>query len=792
MKGGEPLGLGLARAGYAGLGAALWPLTLVIAGGGAVLSRRWRPGLSQRLGVIPEEVEEVRRRPVRLWVHAASIGEVRAAHPLLAAISRERPEAGIYLTTTTPEGQRTARSIAPTAVCAMAPLDHLPGLAGRVLDAVLPDALVVLETELWPGLLHAARSRLVPALLVNGRLSERAFRRYRLVRPLAAGMLREVSAFGMQAEADRERILALGADPARVEVAGNLKYDALSLPPPAAPSALLPIAGERVLVAGSTREGEEGAVAEAYLALQPSLPGLRLVVAPRHLARVEEARRILEAKGLPVVRRSELVPERPPPPGAVVLLDTTGELSGVYGLASAVFVGGSLVPVGGHNPLEPLAQGRPVAFGPFTENFAEVARAVIEVGGGKRVADGASLAEALRPWLADPARARAAAEGAKATLIATRGAVARTLALLARFLGPPGTAPSAEGARPALDGALGAGLSTAYRAAITARRSLYDHGALPVSRVTVPVISVGGLTAGGSGKTPATILAAERLIALGRRVAVVSRGYGGRPGPSPRLVAGGWDDHAGETPPVEQVGDEPLVIARRVPQAAVVVHPDRVLAARFAVERGAEVVLLDDGFQHRRLARDLDLVCLDALRPFDGGRFLPAGYLRDLPLRLSQAGLVLLTRAGRAGPGATARAVARIGLISPAPVARFEHRVTGLRGPSGLVPLEGASSLRPLLVSGIAEPASFRQSLPGLTPAGELSFPDHHAFDEADRKAIEARAAAAGARAILTTAKDAVRLPPLSLPVFVAELTLVPLEQRELALLDAALRSAAG
>ncbi|HVO30394.1 MAG TPA: glycosyltransferase N-terminal domain-containing protein, partial [bacterium] len=348
------------------------PGALVAAAGAAFLPR-WRYGLLERAGVVKPEVVAATRKTPRIWLHAASIGEVRAAHPLLAALRAARPDVGVLLTTMTPEGNRTAASLGLADAVSMLPLDSWGGPA-RLLDALQPDALVLLETELWPGLLRAARRRLIPVLVVNGRISARSFGRYAAAKTLLAPVLDDVAVFAMQAEVDRQRILSLGADPRRVELHGNLKYDAVSLPQPPPPDALASLRDEVVWVAGSTHDGEEGPVADAFLEIRRTLPDVRLIVAPRHKQRADEAARTLEARGLTVVRRSSLAGR--PAKGAVILLDTSGELAAVYGLASAVFVGGSLIPRGGHNPLEPLAFGVPVAFGPHTANFDDVARAV--------------------------------------------------------------------------------------------------------------------------------------------------------------------------------------------------------------------------------------------------------------------------------------------------------------------------------------------------------------------------------------------------------------------------------
>lgn len=789
----EPLGERVFYLLYALVALVLVVPALVVIAIGAALRPRWRAGLAERAGVLPEGLAAARARSPRIWVHAASIGEVRAAHPLLAALRARFPEGGIFLTTTTPEGNRIARGLGLASAVGMLPAD-LPGVPGRVLDAFAPDLLVLLETELWPGLLRAARRRLLPVVVVNGRISPRSFKRYRAARRLLAPALGDIAGFSMQAATDRDRILALGADPARVVLHGNLKYDALSLPQPAPPAVLAPLAAETVWIAGSTHDGEEAAVADAFVALRASLPALRLVVAPRHLKRVEDARRALESRGLTVVRRSTLAAA--PAPGDVVLLDTAGELAALYGIATAVFVGGSLIPRGGHNPLEPLAHGRPVAFGPYTENFHDVTKVVLASGGAIRVGDSALLAEAMRPWLTDPAAARAQGDAARSRILTHHGALPTLLPWLTTWLGEAGASEGEMGAGSS-ESLLG-GVAWGVGAVAVARKGLYDAGALPATAVGIPVIALGGVVAGGTGKTPGAIHVARMLASAGKRVAVVSRGYGGEVGASPRVVsAGGWNPASHDPmPPASVVGDEPRLIAMRAPGAAVVVHPDRVAAARVARAIGAEVIVLDDGLQHRRLARDLEIAFVDARAPFGNGRFLPAGPLRDTPDRLADADLVLLTRADAAGPGAAARARARLSLVTAAPTALFGHRIVSFAAAAdeGGKPIsaEALAARRPYAFCGIASPRSFLDGVAaaGIAITGAHEYADHAPFDANDVATLEAEARAAGSRALLTTEKDASRWPGGGkLPVYVAVLELVALSPADEELLRAAVFS---
>jgi 3-deoxy-D-manno-octulosonic-acid transferase len=300
-----------------------------------------------------------------------------------------------------------------------------------------------METELWPNLLRALAAGGVPAMVANGRLSDRSFRRYRLVRGAMRRVLADVSVFGMQSDEDARRMIALGAAPERVVVTGNLKHEA---PPDPAGAADLwrRLAGlaprQLVWIAGSTHRGEEGAVLDAHVAARARQPDLALVIAPRHPERVSEVISLVTARGFVAVRRSEL-PGRVPDRGAtVIVLDTVGELAQLYSIADVVFVGGSLAPFGGHNMLEPATRAKPVLFGPHTSNFRDAAALLLDSGGARLVHDGRDLGVELLRLLDDPLLRATSGDKAHAAVAARHGAVSLTLDLVARYLHPEASA----------------------------------------------------------------------------------------------------------------------------------------------------------------------------------------------------------------------------------------------------------------------------------------------------------------------------------------------------------------
>lgn len=408
----------------------------------------WRRGkepgsLRERFGRLPAAVNPDRRPSV--WVHAVSVGEALAARPLLRALRAVYPGHRLVLSTTTATGQRVARGFGrdADAVC-YAPFDF-PWFVNRALDRIAPALFLVVDTEIWPNLLRACRRRGVGALIVNGRLSERSFRRYRLVRGGMRRVLADVGRVCAQTDEWARMFVAIGADPDRVVVTGSLKFDAVGGPPAAAGSeagaddslrAAFAFARSRpVLIAASTLRGEEEPVLRAFARIRRAAPDALLVIAPRHPERFDEARETAGRAGYRVRMRSALAPGSAP--GAeVVILNTLGELASLFEIASAVVVGGSLVPAGGHNPIEPAAAGRAIVFGPHMENFADVARELVARGAAIQVPDADALEATLADLMRDGARRSRLGDAARAVVQQNLGATRRTIAAAAALLPP--------------------------------------------------------------------------------------------------------------------------------------------------------------------------------------------------------------------------------------------------------------------------------------------------------------------------------------------------------------------
>jgi 3-deoxy-D-manno-octulosonic-acid transferase len=350
------------------LGLPYWLLAMATNG-------KYREGLSERLGWVPDRLREGDARKT-IWVHAVSVGEVLAASRLVNELSACAPQYRVLLSTTTRTGQRLARERTGATHAFYFPLDF-PWIVRRYLRVLDPVLLVLVETELWPNLLTACRENAIPVAVVNGRISDRSLPRYMRLRRLWKGILSGVSIFLAQSQEDVKRLKAIGAPAGRVSFAGNLKFDVRSAEPAPITKTLrekLP-AGTRVLVCGSTLEGEEEILLDAFHQLLKTIPDCVMILAPRHPERFARVIQLMKNRKEMCVRRSNWM-KRPVKikPGTVILLDSIGELASVYALASVAFVGGSLVPAGGHNPLEPAQFAVPVVMGNHYANF----RAIID------------------------------------------------------------------------------------------------------------------------------------------------------------------------------------------------------------------------------------------------------------------------------------------------------------------------------------------------------------------------------------------------------------------------------
>lgn len=366
-----------------------------------------------------------------IWVHAVSVGEVQAAAPLIRALRQRHPQRTLIVTTTTPTGAQRVRALfTDTVQHAYLPYD-LPCAVNRFLDRVRPQQAIVMETEVWPNLYRACARRGIPIALVSARLSEKSVRRYRrfagVFRPALRGLV-----VGAQTQTDAQRFAAIGADPSRVHVTGNIKFDIEVPAQVQVDGAALrsnSFANRKVWVAGSTHAGEEDQVLEAHRRLLKVHPDALLILVPRHPNRFDQVRTWLDGSSMRFVSRSRREPVNA---GIEVLLaDTLGELLLFYAAADVAFVGGSLVPlIGGHNLLEPAALAKPILTGPHNANGHDIAQLLFADGAAQKVHSADELAAAVAKLFAHPERRREMGEKAQAIVASNRGALARAMALI--------------------------------------------------------------------------------------------------------------------------------------------------------------------------------------------------------------------------------------------------------------------------------------------------------------------------------------------------------------------------
>ncbi|MDX1253367.1 MAG: lipid IV(A) 3-deoxy-D-manno-octulosonic acid transferase [Gammaproteobacteria bacterium] len=388
--------------------------------------RRW----PERFGFFPAPA-----RGGAIWVHAVSVGEFQAALPLIKALMARYPAAPVVVTTTTPTGSARVKAALGDAVFHVyAPYD-LPGAVSRFLDRIRPQVAVIMETELWPNLFHGCGRRGIPVILANARLSERSAAGYRRIAGLTRQTLGCLAAIAAQSEADAQRLISLGADAARVRVTGNIKFDiAIPVGLHEHAAALRHDLGATrpVWIAASTHEGEDEVILEAHTLVRQRLPGALLVLAPRHPERFARVAQLARKQGYGVVLRSD---RRPcDHTTAVFIGDSMGELMLFYAAADTAFVGGSLVPTGGHNMLEPAALGLPVITGPHTFNFAQVGQMLIDAGAARQVNNARELAEVVIDDLHDADLRQSIGEKGRQIVAQNKGALRGLVEIIASWV----------------------------------------------------------------------------------------------------------------------------------------------------------------------------------------------------------------------------------------------------------------------------------------------------------------------------------------------------------------------
>ena len=712
--------------------------------------------LRQRCGEIPPSWQQT--VSASIWFHAVSVGEILAAFPLIEEVRRRTLGAPIFVSTSTLAGREVAEKRLAGLVEGVffAPLDFVWSVR-RVLRRLRPSVVVILETEIWPNLFHESKRMGCGLILVNGRISDRAFPRYRRFAPLFSVILDLCDKILAQSGEMKSRFESAGAPVGKVEAAGNLKYDLTPSAIPSSSPALAFIKADRerpLWIAASTSADDRVIEEDFVIAAQRDLPGWRLILAPRKPERFESVADLLEQSGLRWTRRSAF----DNPNADVLLLDSIGELSALFPYANVVFMGGTLADRGGHNILEPAIFGKPIVVGPHMENFREIAeyfaqrQALLQIDSGNQLGDGV-ISAAAEPGLGD--RARAASDG-------KRGASGRAAeAVLALY---ESSYPCERGPQPVYTFLWLLSLLWQAGSAIN-RRSRRRRAA----RLPVPVVSVGNITTGGTGKTPVVIELLREF--RGSKAGLLTRGHGRTARENVLFLEG--DESISRS----LSGDEAQLCMRQA-RVPIGIGPDR-YATGLQLLRAVDlsVLFLDDGFQHLQLERVFDLVVIDALRPFGGGELVPLGGLREPLNGLARASAFLINRADEA-PNTKAIESALLRYNSTAPIFRSRTVPAKWRG-GGETEFEPEffKDNRTVAFCGLGNPQAFWKTLRRLEiePLACYEYEDHHQYTPSEIRRLALHARDVGADVLLTTAKDAVNL-DTDYPAIMGEVKLYWLE----------------
>lgn len=762
--------------------------------------------LRQSFGFLPPDALVPVAGKDCIWLHAASVGEIVAASPIVKEIRKQLPERPILVSVVTASGYVMAKRIIKDADSIIFfPLD-LPGLADRVIRHVRPAAFLPVETELWPNFLRAARKRKVPVMMVNGRISDKSVKRYRYMFSILEDMLDTVDMFCMQSIIDAQYVIRLGADPRRVVITGNTKFDQNYTDVDAAEKHRLwqemgLTEGRRVIVGGSTHKGEEEALFAAFKTLRETMPDLALILAPREPTRMQEVVDLALQQGIRAARRTDLLKDRQIGHD-LVLIDTIGELGKIYSLGDVVYVGGSLISHGGHNILEPAAHGKAIIVGPNMFNFKETYALFTENKACETVYDKEDLLRCLGELLQDTERRQGMEERTLQIIRRNQGAARKSAQYLQELLSKPErriagtlslpTAMTGGQEKSGISRRVGIqtylfqliygektgwvhdllllclrSFSFLYGMGVYLKLLLYKHGVLTRHKLPCKVISLGNITVGGTGKTPTAQRLAGTIRDMGYRVVILNRGYRAKSKEPVALVSDGKKIYM----TVTEAGDEAYLLAKNLPGVPVVIGKNRAVSGAYAVEKlKADVVILDDGYQHWQLDRDLDIVLIDTINVFGNNFLLPRGTLREPLENLNRAHAFLLTKVDQSSENI--RDAIRLTLNCfnrKALVVESIHRPRCFievaewykgAGYAGCA-LDTVQGRQVMAVSAIGNPSSFEQTIIdlGAEVVDSVRFPDHHNYTMAEMQTVMEQAAARGVYCIITTEKDAVKFP---------------------------------
>jgi 3-deoxy-D-manno-octulosonic-acid transferase len=725
------------------------------------LTRGYACHFGERVGILPQRFS--RTNSGCIWLHAVSAGEVASAIPLIEELKPDQPQIPIYLSTSTIAGREAAERRASSLVNGIffCPLDYA-SCVRRTLRVIRPALLIIIETEIWPNLYAETTRSGARLAIVNGRISDRAWPRYSRLKAFFTCILQLPDAVYVQSRADYDRYHQLGVPASKLDVAANLKYDVSFF----SSGTDIPTFGAgHIWVAASTAGPNESGsivrhsidedeiVIQAFQALAAKFPRLLLILVPRQPLRFGVVAGKLESRGVRFVRRtatesnSRLTLQLP----GVLLLDTVGELPGTFPLADVVFVGGSLAPRGGHNILEPAAAGVPIVVGPHMENFQAIARDFLDSRAILQIQHEHELLPAIRGLLLDTAAAQDLGKRAREVVERHAGASRR----VAGHLRPLYHSAFVKPARGLVARSILSPVALLWQsaAAVNRRRSERHAASLPPS--PVPVVSIGGITVGGSGKTPFTNYLAARLRTHGYSPAILTRGYRRRSIAEALVLAPG-----AKVPPAF-TGDEAQIFLR-TGVAPVGIGVNRYDTAKLLVKQfpATDLLLLDDGFQHARMKRDVDILVLDGLDPFGQEDIIPLGRLREPLQCLSRADAFVVTRASAS---VRYQAIcARLRQYNPAaPIFRTRLLARqwcdyGTGKCNQILPARRVAAF-----CGLGNPQNFWNTLEslGLDIVFRWTFADHHQYKHLELQRIAHQARVHGAEILVTTEKDRLNCP---------------------------------
>lgn len=765
-------------------------------------------------GKVPQsDVERVAGKKC-IWLHAASVGEIVAASPLVKEFHKEFPHRPILISVVTSSGYDMAKRILKDADSVIYfPLD-LPFLGESVIKRIRPGVFLPVETELWPNFLKAIRKYKIPVMMVNGRISDKSVKRYHYLRGLLKDMLGTIDKFCMQSPIDAQYIVQLGADPALVTVTGNTKFDqtytSVSAEERVSLCEQLHLAGAYpILMAGSTHRGEEEILLESFLAIKKEYPKAKMILAPRDIMRAGDLSRMVQKKGMTSILRTEADKS---PEGDVILLDTIGELGRLYSVGDIVFVGGSLIEQGGHNILEPAAHGKAILVGPHMFNFKDSYALFSGRGACLTVKNETELTDTILRLLTNEDEKTRMEEQTLQIIAENGGAALKSTGELRELLERIGDRRVSirkerfrdqkervmqylytlvyngeEGLFRSMVLVVLRFCSILYGAVVELNLALFERGIIPRKKLNATVISLGNITVGGTGKTPT----AERIARLirddGYRVAILNRGYRAKWRGSVGVVSDGEKIYMSAS----EAGDEAYLLAKNLPGVAVIIGSDRSKTGQYAIDKlGIDVLILDDGYQHWKLDRDLDIVLIDAAaNSFGNNYILPRGTLRETLPHLDRADVCLLTKVDQAEEGNCERVYQTIRKYNQtAPIIEsIHHSVCFLEIadwyksiPDSEVALRTVCGQKVIAFSAIGNPKSFEQSIAshGAEIVDAIRFQDHHDYTMAEMQEILDSALAKGVCALITTEKDAVKIPAefihskRGLPVYILKMEL--------------------